>query len=162
MITIQHEGHGPYIERTIIDYGGIRNYADVPGDSAFEAIIANQDDTPENLRERVKELEAALDDAQREKDDLETEKDDEIDTLTKELEEANARLDESDPGQTLRDDLAALRRQMEALESRYAGIRRSHETQATEINQLRAANQQLKRGIALTSVRSALARAKGE
>jgi hypothetical protein len=139
MITIRHEGHGPYVERTIIDYGGIRNYTEVPDADMLEAVVTDPwGDTPENLRERIKELEQR---AETDREDRLAEirtKEEELESLEAELADADDRLNADDPGAAMREEIRTLRARVESLSARYDGVTRAHQKACEEINQLRA------------------------
>lgn len=110
MITITHEGSGPYIERTIIDYGGIRSHADLPAEDTLIDVVSDASgETMQDLRERIEELEEQIKEEGKEHGARIDDKDEEIKRLTADLVDANARLDSADPGSVMRDEIAKLK-----------------------------------------------------
>jgi hypothetical protein len=160
MISIRHEGRGPYVSRTVIEWNGdiSQGEADTVGEHldrilergpggldevlTAEQVSERDDETAEELRSYLAEAEKRAD-----------EEEDRADTAEAELARAKGetcsqcvRTHANDlgicarHGKPVRDfDLAA---EFRALSERYEGMRRLHEELSGEVVQLRAAARQ--------------------
>lgn len=144
MITITHEGPGPYIERTIIDYGGIRSHAEIPDAASFEAIVSNSDgESLDDLKERIEMLEGQLEE---EKEAHQATRKD-LKDAEEEIRDLNGRLDESDPAESMRQEIERLKADAEMWEHRCRDLSAKWSEAVDELNQARSDVRSLKAGI---------------
>jgi DNA repair exonuclease SbcCD ATPase subunit len=129
MISIRHEGSGPYVDRTVIEWNGTRYVGDVPDADSLEELLVE-----DFTREDREDLEGERDRALKEVD----EQQDRIDELEAELAEAEKLLDKEDPGATIRDRLDDWRKQALRTARENKALREEVERLRVEVKQGRA------------------------